>query len=322
MSSSLLKFVLLLTVMLVSNVFANNLIATSGEFYTVNEDEEFLIESKTSPVQTILVELNLESLAPGELISISDLGGERYEVIYWIKNDGGNLMKSDQSYYIPYDEQKYVPVTEDIISFESTSGKVEIYFLSRNNYGGFHGRYDMVTYKDMQSRCVVEDLPASKPICTSEIAGYASHCTGTFTCPQYFQQTGFAVCQDQQWRGVCLPDETGMEIWSDPEKCIVDKETNEITNCPLDHKYLWALHDFEYDMKVVDTGPGRRLSIQDIRDLCFSFCQRTKYSTCFNEFFPSDFNDKLATATFVMCNKCTVMYRCSFETKTAEIIWS
>jgi len=323
MSSSLVKIVLL-TVVLMSNAFAgkHNLIATPGKFSTENEDEEFLIESKTSPVQMVLVELNLKSLAPGELIRISDLGGERNEVIYWVKNDGGNLMKSDQSYYIPYDEQKYVPMTEDIISFESTSGQVEIYFLSYGrNYGGFHGRYDMVTDAEMQSRCVVEDLPASNPTCTSEIAGYASHCTGNFICPRYFQPTGFAVCQDQQWRAVCLPDETGMEIWNDPEKCNINKENNKITNCPLDQKYLYALHDFEYDMKVVDTEAGRRISIQEMRDLCFDFCQKTKDSTCFNEFFPSDFNDKIATATFMACNKCSLQYKCSFETNTAIAIW-
>lgn len=237
----------------------------------------------------------------------------------------------DKSSNVEYEEQTYESASEEVIHFESNTGRVLIVFKGSGSRfrkrGGISGTYKRFTNEDMEDRCRKTDLPLSNeesPNCENDFAGFATRCTGDFQCPQHFMATGIAKCQLNTWQDVCIPDISAWEIMKDPTyNCQPNRGqrlgVRGLKKCPLDATYLAAIlnndntDEEESTEQTSKRSGGRSTLVNKMERSCQRFCvpDKAKYM----DHFPSDVRNEEQLKVFYRCYTCVAHWDCNFSSR-------
>jgi len=170
-------------------------------------------------------------------------------------------------------------------------------------------------------KCLMSELPLTADNgnlrCdkTVETSNYASSCQGDIQCPPNFISTGNAKCLGNKWRGACLPGPKALAILGQCNSSLVD--------CPMIDDFAVSIYESEsdeyeeYEEELFEIGSqsagGRRSNRREIakRRCNPDFCNPER--DCFQEFWPSDFNDFEATKRYHQCARCVNLYHCDFK---------
>jgi len=288
--------------------------------------DAFVVFSDTDGSETIVLELKLGGLGKGELVTVTDdtsAVSVRRPKMFYYKMIGNQLVVSDQSYNVGFDSQEYIAAPSDVITFISTTGRAVVVYKGKNT-GKLSGSYRRFTTSD--NMCMKSDLQliSGSLDCDKDLesSNYASSCEGNIQCPADSISTGYAECLEGKWRGVCLP---GAEALATLDQCIPKK----LPTCALTDDFLTSINEVadELDGNIEGLLPGisagvlsagrssSRLSRAKImRIKCTvqnKFCNPKK--NCFNDYFPSDFNDAKAVKKYVLCVRCVNYHHCDFR---------
>lgn len=302
--------------------------------------KSFVILGDVYGKEKILVELNLSELADEETVAITDYTTdvinteERQSFIYRKKENQLEVM--DKSSNVEYEEQTYESVSEEVIHFESNTGRVRIVFRGSGSMfrkrGGISVTYKKFTNEEMEERCRKTDLPLSNeesPTCENDFAGFATRCTGEFQCPQHFMATGIAKCQLNTWQDVCIPDISAWEIMKDPTyNCQPNRGqrlgVRGLKKCPLDATYLAATLNFDDTDDEENTeqpsrraGGGRSPHVNRMERKCQKFCLPDKAE--FMDHFPSDIQNEKQLQIFYQCYTCVARWDCNFSSRSFKV---
>jgi len=285
--------------------------------------DAFVVFSDTDGSETIVLELKLGGLGKGELVTVTDdtsAVSVRRPKMFYYKMIGNQLVVSDQSYNVGFDSQEYVAAPSDVITFVSTTGRALVVYEGKNT-GKLSGSYRRFTTSD--NMCMKSDLQLTSGSldCDKDLdsSNYASSCRGNIQCPADSISTGYAECLEGKWRGMCLP---GANALATLDQCIPKK----LPTCALTDDFLTSIYEAgdELDGNIEglpsEMSAGRsssRLSRARIMEIkCTvrnTFCNPKK--NCFNDYFPSDFNDAKAYKKFALCVRCVNLHHCDFKEK-------
>jgi len=282
--------------------------------------DSFVVSANTDGSETIVVELNLGGLGNGELVMVTDNTKDvtvRRPTVFYYRINRNRLVVSDQSHNVGYDSQEYVAAPSDVITFVSTTGRALVVFKGKNT-GKLSGSYRRFTRDNL---CMKSDLQLTSGSldCEKDLASsnYASSCQGNIQCPTNFISTGYAECIGSKWRGMCLP---GPKALATLDQCPPKK----LASCALTDDFVTSIYELEFSELPLDgmmaripqseagRSPTSRAEI--MKKMCTvrnNFCSPQK--NCFEDYFPSDFNDAKAVKTYVMCARCVNYHHCNFE---------
>jgi len=290
----------------------NKLRDGSGRFETPKKSgkETYMVINDTKGT-LIVVELQLGNLGAGEHVLITDntaMSRTTEPQSFTYTKQGNQLVVVDQSYNVRTERQ--VPAPSDVIKFESFTGRVFIMYLGKNT-GGVVGNYQIYNQRE---QCTKSDLVVTSGglICDDDLAGFATVCRGNFQCPVDFETTGTATCVMNEWRGKCLPGPSALDVLA---TC-----TSDLTNCPLDSDFLNLLKEDDDDEEAepqADGSAGKSISTLKVWEKkCSNYCNPKR--SCYNDYFPKDFNNRAAVNRYIQCARCANMLKCSFSGNTSD----
>lgn len=296
------------------------------EFPTTAKKDSFVVFSNTDGSETIVVELKLGGLGKGDVVMVTDNTKDvtvRRPRKYYYKMIGNQVVVSDQSYNVDHDSQDYVAAPSDVITFVSTSGRALVVYEGKNT-GQLSGSYRRFITRD--NMCMKSDmqLTSGSLDCDKDLesSNYASSCRGNIHCPADYISTGYAACFGGKWRGMCLP---GPNALATLDQCPPKK----LATCALTDDFITSIYELEYtddqlsgrmEGLQMDAGRSPTSRAELMRRKCTNFCNPEK--NCFNNYFPSDFNDAKAVKRYVLCARCVNYHHCNFDVKDANGIFN